>query len=131
MQKTQEMQVQSLGGKDLLEEISWQSTPVFLPGESHGQRSLASYSSGGHKELDTTERLSTPGLRLHSSTARGTGLITGQGTKIPTCQCPPPAKKSGSTSWQSDQRGRWVKGEIAGGETGAETWSQIVKPPLN
>ena len=33
----------------------WQITPVFLPGESHGQRSLAGYSSWGHKELDTTE----------------------------------------------------------------------------
>ena len=34
---------------------SWQPTPVFLPGESHGQRSLAGYSPWGHKELDTTE----------------------------------------------------------------------------
>ena len=33
----------------------WQSTPVFLPGESHGQRSLVGYSPWGHKELDTTE----------------------------------------------------------------------------
>ena len=32
-----------------------QLTPVFLPGESHGQRSLAGYSPWGHKELDTTE----------------------------------------------------------------------------
>ena len=24
--------------------IAWQPTPVFLPGESHGQRSLAGYS---------------------------------------------------------------------------------------
>ena len=32
---------------------------VFLPGESHGQRSLASYSPLGHKESDTTECLST------------------------------------------------------------------------
>ena len=30
-------------------------TPVFLPGESHGQRSLAGYSPWGHKESDTTE----------------------------------------------------------------------------
>ena len=29
-------------------------TPVFLPGEFHGQRSLAGYSPWGHKELDTT-----------------------------------------------------------------------------
>ena len=33
----------------------WQPTPVFLPGESHGQRSLAGYSSWGRKELDMTE----------------------------------------------------------------------------
>ena len=36
-------------------EKDWQSTPVFLPGESHGQRSLAGYSPWGHKQLDTTE----------------------------------------------------------------------------
>ena len=33
------------------------NTPIFLPGESHGQRSLASYSSWGCKELDMTEVL--------------------------------------------------------------------------
>ena len=35
-----------------------QPTPVFLPGESHGQRSLAGYSPWGRRELDTTERRS-------------------------------------------------------------------------
>ena len=30
-------------------------TPVFLPGESHGQRSLVGQGLQGHKELDTTE----------------------------------------------------------------------------
>ena len=35
----------------------WQPTPVFLPGKSHGQRSLAGYSPWGGKESDTTERL--------------------------------------------------------------------------
>ena len=33
----------------------WQPTPVFLPGESRGQRSLAGYSPYGCKESDTTE----------------------------------------------------------------------------
>ena len=33
----------------------WQPTPVFLPGESYGQRGLVGYSSWGHKESDTTE----------------------------------------------------------------------------
>ena len=32
-----------------------QPTPVFLPGESHGQRSLSGYSLWGHKEWDMTE----------------------------------------------------------------------------
>ena len=35
----------------------WQPTPLFLPGEFHGQRSLASYSPWGCKESDTTEQL--------------------------------------------------------------------------
>ena len=37
----------------------WQPTPVFLPGEYHGQRSLAGYSPWGCKESDTTEWLNT------------------------------------------------------------------------
>ena len=36
---------------------AWQPTPVFLPGESQGQRSLVGYSLWDCKELDTTERL--------------------------------------------------------------------------
>ena len=31
------------------------ATPVFLPGESHGQRSLVDYGPWGHKESDMTE----------------------------------------------------------------------------
>ena len=37
----------------------WYRTSVFFLGESHGQRSQAGYSAGGHKESDTTECLST------------------------------------------------------------------------
>ena len=33
----------------------WQPTPVFVPGESHGQRSLAGYSPWGRQESDTIE----------------------------------------------------------------------------
>ena len=33
----------------------WQPTPVFLPGESHGQRSLVGFSPWGRTESDTTE----------------------------------------------------------------------------
>ena len=48
--------VPSLVGK-----IPWrrecQPTPIFLPGQIHGQRSLAGYSLWGLKESDTTEWL--------------------------------------------------------------------------
>ena len=52
----QEIWVQSLGWEDPLEK-EWLPTPVFLPGEFHGQRSLAVYSPWGRKESDTTEQL--------------------------------------------------------------------------
>ena len=38
---------------------TWQPAPVFLPGESHGQRTVGCR-PGGHKELDTTEPLALP-----------------------------------------------------------------------
>ena len=34
---------------------AWQPTPVFLPGDSHGQRSPVGYSPWGCKESDTIE----------------------------------------------------------------------------
>jgi len=53
-QETQEMQVRSLGQEDPLEkEMATRS--IFLPGKSHGQRSLAGYSPKGQKELATTK----------------------------------------------------------------------------
>ena len=42
----------------------WQPIPVFLPGESKGQRSLVGYSPWGHSQTDTTERLN-PHLPQH------------------------------------------------------------------
>ena len=53
----QETQVQSWVGK-----IPWrrakQHTPVFLPGECHGQRSLEGYSPWGRKQSDTIQATS-------------------------------------------------------------------------
>ena len=45
---------------------AWQPTPVFLPGESHEQRTLAGCSPQGCKELDTTEMTihACPGVQL-------------------------------------------------------------------
>ena len=53
---TWETQFQSLGQGDPLEK-GMATTPVFLPGESHGQRSLAGYSPWGPKESDKTKCL--------------------------------------------------------------------------
>ena len=45
-----------------VEKILWRRkrlpTPVFLPGESHGRRTLVGYSPWGHKESNMTEQLS-------------------------------------------------------------------------
>ena len=43
--------------RKILKRRKWQSTPVFLTGESHGQRSLAGYNPWGCKKSDTTEQL--------------------------------------------------------------------------
>ena len=51
-----ETRVRSLGWDDPWRR-KWQPTPVFLPGESHGWRSLVGYSPQGRKESDMTERL--------------------------------------------------------------------------
>ena len=51
----QETQVQSLGQEDPWRR-EWMPTPVFLPGEFHGQRSLAGYSPWGRKESGMTEQ---------------------------------------------------------------------------
>ena len=50
----QETQVQSPGWDDPLEK-EMQPAPVFLPGKSHGERSLADYSTWGRKESDRIE----------------------------------------------------------------------------
>ena len=52
--KIQETQVPSLGWEDPLEE-EWQPTPVFLPGESCGQRSPEGYSPRAGQLLNMTE----------------------------------------------------------------------------
>ena len=56
-----------------------QPTPVFLPGESQGQRSLVGYSPWSHRESDTTERLS---VRTEESPGGGGGGVQ--------MQSPPP-----------------------------------------
>ena len=49
----------------------WQPTPVFLPGKSHGQRSLVGYSPWGLKQLDKTEQLTHNTYSFRLLEARG------------------------------------------------------------
>ena len=56
----------------------WQSTPVFLPGESYGQRSLVDYNPWRHKESDTIEWLTLwLWLTLHREENEGLEKIGG------------------------------------------------------
>ena len=63
---------------------AWQPTPVVLPGESHGQKSLGGYSPRGCRELETTEMtqdelaaLVAPGHACHTlPCAFGAGTLT-------------------------------------------------------
>ena len=54
-----EMRIPSLGWEDPPGEGNGNATPVVLSGKCHGQRNLAGYSLWGHKELNTTEQVST------------------------------------------------------------------------
>jgi len=81
VQETQELQVQSLGGK-IPWRKKWQPTPVFLPGKSHGHRSLVGYSRGS-KESHITEWLSTHTLK-YIQTSYGVQLGVWKPSRIQT-----------------------------------------------
>ena len=63
-----------------------QPTPVFLPGKSHGQRSLADASLWGHKESDSTEGPSMPCPSARRKVAAGgsVGLHSVRRSQVPT-----------------------------------------------
>ena len=71
------MWVQSLGWEGPLEDVATQS--VFLPGESHGQRSLVGHSPCECTELDMAEQLSsfTRSIKLTSGSKLGKWLEAG------------------------------------------------------
>ena len=76
VQEMWETWVQSLGQEDPLEH-KWQPTPVLLPRESHGQRSLMGCSLVVHKESDMTE------VTLHVCTHSSTLVIMALGVGEP------------------------------------------------
>ena len=53
----------------------WILTPVFLPGKSHGQRSLVGSSPWGHKELDRTEQITLSGTGRCSTSSLGIEVL--------------------------------------------------------
>ena len=59
-----ERQAPPLPGRKLPWRRAWQPTPVLLPGESHGQRSLVGHSPWGHTELNMTEATLHTGTQL-------------------------------------------------------------------
>ena len=62
---------------------TWQPTPVFLPGEHHGQRSLAGYSSQGYRESDIAEVTGHTCRRFyHPTSINGEILKTTKATDI-------------------------------------------------
>ena len=60
---------------------AWQPTPVFLPGEAHGQRSQAGCRPRGRKESRRTERIA------HTSSTPRTGLAGSHGSSISVSKC--------------------------------------------
>ena len=73
-----ETQVQSLGQEDPWRR-EWQPTPVFLPGESHGQRSLVGHSPWCCKKSNMTEQ---PTLPMVSGKMRNRGLVPGKSSEF-------------------------------------------------
>ena len=76
MQETEEMRSDPWVG-NISWRRAWQPPAIFIPGESHGQRSLAGYSPWGHKESDTTE------LRLTLSRFQRMAFTCRLGWQIP------------------------------------------------
>ena len=78
--------VQSLGQEDPLE-WGWPPTKVYLPGESHGQRSLVAYSLWGCKELDMTEWLTLPKSTHYWITLRQSAVLSLENPKTASVMC--------------------------------------------
>ena len=73
---------------------AWQPTSVFLPGGSHGQRSLVGYNPWGHKESDTTDRL-TLWLHTHTHIFHSSGFPSSSVGKESACNSEDPSSIPG------------------------------------
>ena len=84
---------------------AWQPTAVFLPGKSHGQRSLAGYGPWGHKELDTTEWACTHKASLLQSQVMPSHCILTWSSFCQCCLCPNPLFLSGHKKY-------WIRAQL-------------------
>ena len=67
---------------------AWPPTPVFFPGESHGQRSLAGYGPWCRKESDTTEAKEHAHAHTHAQNPQGIVSKTPTDKEIYGCSSP-------------------------------------------
>ena len=108
--------------------IKWQPTPVFLAGESHGQRSLAGYSPWGLKESDATERLTHTDTGLNEGFPGGSAvenLAAMQETQVQSLRWEDPLEEDMATHcsilgwrlpWTQEPGGLWrMRLHIVGG----------------
>ena len=93
----------------------WHPTPVLLPGEPHGWRSLVGCSPWGHEELDTTERLHFHALEKEMATH----------SSVPAWRVPGTAEPDGLPSMGLHRVGhnkRREGGEISRNEPEGQGW---------
>ena len=76
---------------------AWQLTPVFLPGESYGQRSLTGYSPWVLKESDMTEQLNWTGSSTYMAALHTAMNPLGE-------NCYPHFKDVETESWESENQ---------------------------
>ena len=91
--------------------MQWQPTLVFLPGESHGQKSLAGYSPWGHKQADMTEQL--------------TRAVTAGATGNTNCAC---EGIQPATEWKRSGPGAHVQEPPPPGTQSQEAWRAACGP---
>ena len=99
---------------------AWQPTPVFLPGESHGQSSLEGYSPWGHKESDMTEQLKNKILLLFNCSVMSNSLQPHglQHIRL-SCPSPPPG-----ACWNLGPLSRWCHPTISSSIVPFSSWLQ-------
>ena len=97
---------------------AWQPTPVFLPGDSHGQRSLEGCSPWGRRELGTMERLSSSRtIQWPSAWRQGTLVLCVQTTQQLCTLRPPQVSASPTEALSILSRNLTLK------ETGSLQWA--------